>query len=236
MILPMKKNSMKKRIIISLGGSIIIPKTGFDPAFLKKLRKLILAEVKKGKKFILIVGGGNTARNYQDVLRSTGKPTNADLDWMGIGATKINAEFVRLLFADISYKEVLHNPTIKVKTTKAVIVASGWKPGWSTDMDAVLFAKTYGASDVINLSNIEYVFDKDPAKYKSAKRIEQIEWSDFRKIVGNSWDPGANLPFDPIASKEASQLGLRVSILRGTDLKEVKNAIEGETFRGTIIY
>lgn len=226
---------MAKRIIISLGGSIIIPKTGFSPAFLKKFRKLIIAEVNKGKTFLLIVGGGATARQYQNALRHTRKPSNADLDWMGIAATKINAEFVRLLLQDIAYKAVVSDPTKKIKTNKPVIVASGLKPGCSTDLRAVQFAKTYGASDVINLSNIEYVYDKDPAIHKSAKKIEHSSWKDFRKIVGDSWEPGANAPFDPIASREAQKLSLRVGILRGTDLREVRKAINGKTFRGTVI-
>lgn len=225
-----------KRTIISLGGSIIIPKTGFDPAFLKSFRKLILGQVKKGKKFILIVGGGTTARQYQEALRKTVKPGDTELDWMGIAATKINAEFVRVLLHDVAYKEVLSDPTKKVNTTKPVIVASGWKPGNSTDFGSVHFAKTYGATDVMNLSNIEYVYDKDPAKYKSAKKIEQICWTDFRKIVGDTWSPGSNVPFDPIASKLAATLGLRVSMLKGTNLKEVQKAIEGKTFKGTVIY
>ncbi len=226
---------MAKRIIISLGGSIIIPKIGFNPVFLKQFRKLILAEVKKGKKFILIVGGGTTARHYQDALRATIKPSNTDLDWMGIAATRINAEFVRILLQDIAYKEVVSDPTKKVATQKPVIVACGLKPGSSTDLRAVQFANTYGATDVMNLSNIEYAYDKDPAKYKSAQKIEKIGWSNFRKIVGNTWKPGANAPFDPIASREAQKLGLRVSILKGTDLKEVRKAIAGKAFRGTVI-
>ncbi len=227
---------MAKRTIISLGGSIIIPKTGFNPAFLKKFRKLILDQVKKGKTFVLILGGGATCRIYQGALKKTRRVSNTDLDWMGLAATIINAEFVRQLFIDSAYKEVLSDPTKKVHTKKPIIVASGWKPGNSTDFGAVKFAKTYGAIDVLNLSNIAYAYDKDPAKYKSAKKIEQIDWKEFRKIVGSKWIPGANAPFDPIASREAEKLGLRVSILKGTDLKEVRKAIEGESFRGTVIY
>ena len=226
----------KKRIIISLGGSIVIPKTGFDSAFLKSLKSLFVSEIKKGHQFILIVGGGATSRMYQDALRAIGKPTNTDLDRIGIETTKVNAMFVKLLLGDFAHKDIISDPRKKVNSSKPVIIASGWKPGNSTDFGAVNFAKTYGASDVINLSNIEYVYDKDPAKYKDAKIIEQITWSDFRKIVGSVWDPGANVPFDPIASKMAEKLGLRVSILRGTDLKEVQKAIGGKTFRGTVIY
>ena len=53
-----------KPIIISLGGSIVVPDK-IDYNFLKKFRALILKHVKKGKRFVLICGGGATARLYQ---------------------------------------------------------------------------------------------------------------------------------------------------------------------------
>ncbi|MDD2656064.1 MAG: UMP kinase [Patescibacteria group bacterium] len=227
------KNNLK---IISVGGSIVIPKTGFDINFLKKFRQMILAEVKKGQKFILIIGGGSTARIYQSALQETVKIKEENLDWMGIGATIINANFVRLMFGEVAYKDVVTNPTKKIKTNKAIIVAAGYKPGCSTDYDAVLFAKTYGAKEMLNLSNIEYVYDKDPRKFPDAKIIENIDWKTFRKeIVGDIWQPGKSAPFDPVASKAAEKLKLKVSILQGTNLEEVKNALGGKKFKGTVI-
>lgn len=223
--------------IISVGGSIVNPPGGFDREFLRAFRSMIRAEVKKGNKFVLVIGGGSTSRVYQKALADAcGKITNTDLDLMGIAATKINAEFIRLFFRDLAHKEILVDPTKKVKTSQPVIVASGWKPGSSSDKSAVLFAKTYGAKEVLNLSNISYVYDKDPNKYNDAKKIEHIDWKKFRKeIVGNKWIPGNNVPFDPTASKIAQTLKLRVSILNGTDLVEVKKAIQGKSFKGTVV-
>jgi uridylate kinase len=123
-----------------------------------------------------------------------------------------------------------------VKSKKHILIGAGYEPGHSTDMDAVLVAKTYGAKEILNLSNIEYVYTKDPNKFSDAEKIAAISWKKFRKdIVGNSWEAGKNAPFDPIASKNAEKLGLKVSILKGTDLTEVDKALSGETFRGTVI-
>ncbi|MBI5729286.1 MAG: UMP kinase [Candidatus Magasanikbacteria bacterium] len=220
--------------ILSVGGSIIIPKTGFDFTFLKAFRDLIVTEIKNGKQFILVIGGGATARQYQ----SSGSAFNAsaaDLDWIGIKATALNAELVRVLFKEYAHESVITKPTKKVATTRPLIVAAGWEPGCSTDYDATLLAKTYGAKTLFNLSNVDYVYDSDPNKNPGAKKIERIGWADFRKIVGDKWTPGANVPFDPSAAKLAQKLKVTVGFIKGTDLGEVKKALSGGIFRGTVI-
>jgi len=222
--------------VLSVGGSIIIPKTGFDVKFLKKFRALILSRVKKGEKFVLVIGGGATCRQYQKAAKEVMNLSDKDLDWLGIYTTWYNAEFVRLLFGKYAYDKIVLNPTNKLITNKPIILAGGWKPGCSTDKDAVLLAKNFGAKEVINLSNIEYVYDKDPNKFSDAKKIEKISWKDFRKnIVGYKWVPGKNVPFDPIASGLAEKLGLKVSILKGTDLGEVEKVLSGKKFKGTLV-
>jgi len=222
--------------VLSVGGSIIIPKTGFDVGFLKKFHALLLSRVKKGDKFVLVIGGGATCRQYQKAAKEVANLSNAKLDWLGCATTWFNAEFVRMLFERQAYERIIVNPTEKIKTNKSIIMAGAWKPGSSTDRSAVLFAKTFGAKEVINLSNIDYVFDKDPNKFSDAKKIEKISWNDFRKnIVGYKWVPGANVPFDPIASGLAEKNKLTVKIVNGKNLEEVKKVLCGEKFKGTTI-
>ena len=83
--------SKKDYRIISLGGSIVIPPEGFNIDFLKKFRELILKRVKLGEKFILVIGGGSTCRQYQQAAKDAGNVSNLDLDWLGIYATHFNA-------------------------------------------------------------------------------------------------------------------------------------------------
>ena len=221
--------------ILSVGGSIIIPKTGFDIKFLKNFRALILKRVKQGEKFIFVIGGGATCRNYQAAANSVRKLSAEELDWLGIYTTWYNAEFVRLLFGDLAYELVVKNPTKKINTKKPIIIAGGWKPGNSTDYDAVKLAEVYKATEVANLSNVDFVCDQDPNKYPNARRLETVSWADFRKIVGDKWVPGANVPFDPKAAKLAQKLGLKVVFARGTDLAEVSKILNGKKAKGTII-
>ena len=223
-----------KRIILSLGGSLIVP-DGVDAGFLKKFRKLIIDEVKNKKKFVIVCGGGKLNSKYNEASRKIIKLNNSELDWLGIHATRFNANFARILFGDSAYKEITVNPYQKIKTPKPIIVAAGYEPGWSTDYDTTYLAKAYGSKKLINLSNIDYAYDKDPKKFKNARPIEKISWADFRKIVGNKWSPRMNKPFDPIAARAAEKLGLEVTILNGKDIGNLKKCLDGKNFKGTII-
>lgn len=222
-------------IVISLGGSIVVPKSGIDAAFLKRFATLIRSFVKSGERFILVVGGGNTARVYQQAARQVTKLANEDIDWLGIHSTRLNAHLMRAIFRVEAQHIVVKNPTRSHAWNRPMLIAAGWKPGWSTDYVAVRLAKKYGAKTVINLSNIAQAYDKDPGVHKDAKPLDKIDWKSFRKIVGNKWIPGMNAPFDPIASRFASQSKIRVIIADGKKLSNLKKILKGEKYFGTTI-
>lgn len=231
----------KNIYIISLGGSLIVPPAGIDHKFLKKFRQLIISEIKKGKRFIIVTGGGNTARTYQAAARKTTQLTKDDQDWLGIHSTRLNAHLLKTIFRQYAHPRINKNPRTKEDLSRhfakgeGLMVAGGWRPGWSTDFVAVILAQRLGAKTLINLSNVEYVYDKDPKKFKGAKKIEKISWPDFRKIVGDKWDPGLNTPFDPIASQLAEKLKLKVVIMGGKNLDNLKKCLNNRKFKGTVI-
>ena len=131
---------------------------------------------------------------------------------------------------------VLDNPFKKIDISKyRVVVASGWRPGCSTDFDAVLLAKRFGVKVIINLSNIPFVYDRDINRYKNAKPIKNIAWSDYLRLFGGRWIPGLSRPFDPIAAELAKKLNKRVIVARGVNLKNLENLLKGKKFKGTTI-
>ena len=231
----MAKKQKNNFYVLSLGGSLIVPNE-IDYRFVKKFRKLIIKKVKNGSKFIIVCGGGGLNRKYNEAAKKVKKIRNEELDWIGIYATRYNAELIRILFGNLAHNEIIIDPYKKISTKKPLTIGAGYKPGRSTDYDTVYLAKTYGAKNVVNLSNIDYAYDKDPKKYRNAKPIKNINWKCFRKIVGNKWEPRMNKPFDPIASREAEKLGLEVTILNGRKLKNFENYLDGEKFVGTVIF
>lgn len=204
-----------------------------DVDFLRKFKECLSAYF-SSKKFVVFVGGGKTARTYQAALKEFGAK-NQDMDWIGINASRMNAEVIRNVFGKRAYPEIITDPRKRIDSSKDVLVAAGWKPGWSTDYCSVLMAKALKAETIINLTNIDYVYDKDPNKVKNAKKIEKISWPDFQKIVGTKWVPGFSSPFDPRASKLAKELKLKVAIINARDLKRMDDFLNNKPFVGTII-
>ncbi|MDR2602823.1 MAG: UMP kinase [Spirochaetaceae bacterium] len=228
--------------ILSLGGSIIAP-NAVDCEYIAQFKTLIdetLAADKEAR-FVLVVGGGSTARRYQDAYKNAACLNSAvtfspkEADWIGVMATRLNAQLIRAVFADAAAEPVVTDPTADFVWESRVLVAAGWKPGFSSDNDAVLLAKRFKASRVINLSNIEKVYTADPKKDPTAHPINSISWKDFRKLIGEEWTPGKNVPFDPVASKNAEESGVQVICAAGRDLANLRNLFQGKPFIGTTI-
>jgi uridylate kinase len=225
---------MKDAIVLSLGGSLIYPKE-IDVSYLKKIRTLILKFVDEGKRFGIVTGGGSICRYYIKKANEVLALDTAQNDRIGIALTQTNGQLVRELFGDKAHDTVVCDYSKKIKTDKPIVVGAGWKPGSSSDKDAVLLGIDFGAKTVINLTNVDYVYDKDPRKFKDAKPIQKATWAEFKAIVGDKWEAGMNLPFDPLAAALAEKEGIQVVILNGNDLANLEKYLAGEDFVGTVL-
>jgi uridylate kinase len=234
----MMNDMQHENIIISVGGSMIVP-GDIDTSFLSSFKALIESEIDQhGRYFVVIAGGGKTARKYMDAAGEVSDLTPDDIDWLGIHATRLNGHLLRAIFRDHAHPVMITNPDdiLDIRKDTPLIVAAGYRPGASTDLRAVQIAHRRGATKVINLSNIDYVYTADPKKDPSATPIKEISWADFRKLIPAEWDPGLSSPFDPVAAKEAELHGIEVAIVNGNNLAELKNCIDGAPFVGTRIH
>jgi uridylate kinase len=224
-------------IVMSVGGSLIVPRE-IDVTFLTNLKGFIDMETTvKGRRFIIIAGGGRTARNYQEAATAVSDLNSNDLDWMGIHATRLNGHLLRTIFRNLAHPVMITNPDeiLDVPPHVPVVIASGYRPGSSTDLRAIQIAEKIGATKVINLSNIDYVYTADPRIDPDAKKIETITWPEFRALIPKDWDPGLSSPFDPIAAKVAERDNIEVAIINGDKLDEVVKYLDDKPFVGTRI-
>lgn len=223
--------------VISLGGSIVAPDavdTDFVRRFIETVRRFLAGG--KDRKLILVVGGGAPARRYQRAYRElSDDPDGDEQDWIGIYATHLNGRLLRAVFADECSDDLVTDPHADIPFTGRVLVAAGWKPGFSTDYDSVLLAERFGGRKVINLSNIKKVYTADPKTNPDAEPVDSMSWDDFRALVGDEWAPGSNLPFDPVAAKKSQEIGLTVVVAEGGNLANTEAILLGADFEGTVI-
>ena len=227
--------------VLSVGGSIVAPdKLDFDflDKFSKTIRNWLLQD--SSRKIIMVIGGGAPARDYQNAYRKVcdlrkAPAKNDEADWIGIMATRLNAQLVKAVFEDLCPNPVVYDPTTVDMFGGQILVAAGWKPGFSTDNDAVVLAERFSGNLVVNLSNIAKVYTDDPKKNPEARPIDSISWEDFIKIVGTEWVPGKNTPFDPIASQRAQKAGIKVICAAGKDIENLENILNGKDCKGTVI-
>jgi uridylate kinase len=225
-------------IVMSVGGSLIVP-DGIDTGFLTRFKNLIEQQIAlTGRRFILIAGGGRTARRYQDAAAQVTELDPEDLDWMGIHATRLNGHLLRTIFRDLAYPVMITNPDESADVPKdaSLIIASGYRPGSSTDLRAVQIAVHRGGEKLVNLSNIDYVYSADPRTNPDAQKIEDISWHDFMKLIPKEWNPGLSSPFDPVAARAAEAAEIEVSIINGANMEELEHYLNGEPFMGTRIH
>jgi uridylate kinase len=223
--------------VISLGGSIVVPDE-VDVDFVSSFVASITARLEREPewKVAMVIGGGSTARRYQKAARSIRADAASDLlDDVGIAATRVNAQVMRIAFGERCCDPVFTDPTAVRAISGRVLVGGGWKPGFSTDNVSVRLAESLGARTLINLSNIRQIYTADPKEDPNAAPLNEIRWAELQRIVGDEWVPGKNTPFDPVATRRAAQLGMTVIAADGRDLANLEALLDGKPFVGTTI-
>mgnify|MGYP001591680374 CR=1 FL=1 len=233
-----RMGTTQQTFVLSLGGSLVVPNGGIDTEYLKAFNTFIRHQVSvKKRRFFIVIGGGTTAGKYINAGKEVigYDLTKEDQDWLGVHSTRLNAQLIRTIFKDISDPRVIKHYEIILKIDKPVAIAAGWKPGWSTDYDAVVLCQDYAVKEVFNLSDVDKIYDKDPNKYADAKAIDTMNWKEYRKMIGSLWEPRMNVPLDPIAAKLGQELGIRVRFMSGRNLDNLGKALDGKPFLGTTI-
>jgi len=225
----------KPIFVISLGGSVAVP-DGINTSFLKRFYNVIKKQIGSGKKFIIIIGGGKTSRNYQKAAKEISNPSDKEKDWIGIKATELNSLLLKAVFSREA-DPIIFNERFKLSKFRRhpVIIGCGWRPGWSTDFVAVQIASDFGMDRIINLGKPAYVYSDDFEKNPSAKPIENISWADYLKLIPSKWEPGFSAPIDPVAARLAKKNKTKAIVASGEDLDNFENILEGKEFKGTFI-
>jgi uridylate kinase len=223
------------KVVISIGGSILVPDE-IDVDYMHKLSKLT-NKLSEKYQISIVTGGGKTARKYIEPARNSGA-SEIFCDLIGITATRLNA---RLLAAVIGERANLEPPKDFIAALKAmnfgkIVVMGGTHPGHSTDAVSALLAEYINADLLINATDVDGIYDRDPQKYKEAKRYERLSVEELVDMVkSHSLGAGKYELVDILAAKIVQRSKIKTIFLNGRNLENLVRVIEGKSFIGTVI-
>jgi uridylate kinase len=229
---------MKGKIVIKVGGSLL-----FTPDCKINSNKIaefcnILKTKKLYETIIIICGGGLLARHYIDSVRSF-NGSEALCDTFGIELSRINAKLLIVSLQEYAYPQVpksLEELSIAL-LFKKIIVMGGLQPGQSTTSVASEVAELIQADNLIVLTDVAGIYNKDPKKFTDAKLLKKINYKQLQELLLNKGEKdqaaaGEYRIFDAVSLQILKRSEINAFIMSGTDLKNFNNFWNGE--KGTI--
>ncbi|OIO81057.1 hypothetical protein AUJ84_01805 [Candidatus Pacearchaeota archaeon CG1_02_32_132] len=227
---------MKKKIVLSLGGSIIIPKE-VDYKFLNKFKETLRKNYGKYQ-FVVVCGGGIIARKYITALKKQGKSLK-EQSLAGIRATRMNALFMTQFFgkeANETLPKDMKEVRSNLKQNKVVFCgALRYADNETSDGTAAKLAHFLKA-DFVNLSNVSGLYSANPKTHKNAKFIPKITWDDFEKrALKIKYKPGQHFVLDQKAAVIIKEHKIKTYLI-GPDMSNMLKILKSDSFHGTLIY
>lgn len=223
-----------KKIVISLGGSVLVP--SLESNNISRYVS-VLKRIAERCQIFIVVGGGGEARRYIRVARDL-SAGEAAADELGIIVTRLNARLLLAGLGDAAYPRVAENYTEarEFAETKKIVVMGGITPAQTTDAVSAVLAESVGADLLINATSVDGIYSADPKKDASAVRYEHLTPQDLLDIITRGrMDAGANMVLDIVAGKVVERSGIPLLVLDGRDPENLYRAIVEGASVGTIV-
>jgi len=219
--------------VISLGGSRIVPDE-VDYDFLMKFKKLLGSH--RSQRFVVVTGGGSTARKYMSALKKLGRRTKAQ-SMEGIAVTRLHAGFMARFFGKSANEDLPY--TMKrdknLLGKNQVVFCGGlrWRVDNTSDGTAAKLAG-YLECPFINLTNVRGLYSSNPKTNKNARFIKKVGWNEFEKIAGKiEYEAGQHFVLDQAAARTIRNKKI-VTYIVGS-LKAIDSILRKRKFVGTVI-
>lgn len=223
-----------KKVVISLGGSILIPK--LEDHTIREYVP-VLKKIAANHRLYVVVGGGGEARRYIQIMRDLGIDEGTS-DEIGILITRLNATMLIAALGENAYPKVAetHAEAKKFGETGKIVVMGGITPGQTTDAVAAVLAERVGAAVFINATSVDGIYSEDPKKNPDATRFDSITPKKLLEIVGGkALGAGSNNVLDIVAARVVERSRIPLVVLDGREPKNLSSAILKGKFRGTVV-
>ncbi|GAA9625053.1 UMP kinase [Helicobacter pylori] len=190
----MQAKIKNKRVLVKFSGEALAGDNqfGIDIHVLDHIAKEIKSLVENAIEVGIVIGGGNIIRGVSAAQGGIIRRTSGD--YMGMLATVINAvamqealEHIGLdtrVQSAIEIKEIcesyIYRKAIRhLEKGRVVIFGAGTgNPFFTTDTAATLRAIEIGSDLIIKATKVDGIYDKDPNKFKDAKKLDTLSYND----------------------------------------------------------
>lgn len=229
-------------IVIKLGGSVLYEgDQDINFTLLGKVKSWYVGNKVDYHKIVVVTGGGALSRKLQEKMLGNISNQSA-LHNIAMSVTQTSAELVGGFLGDQSLyipKKIGDAYEYLLEETPGALISGGLKVGWSTDMDAAVFADILFEKRVYKISNIEYIYDKNPKEFSDAKPIKDMTWGDYFSLFSIKEDDehiaNSNIPVDKECARFCKAKGISFFICGGKNLQE-KESIAEVFSDGTLIH
>jgi uridylate kinase len=179
--------------MLKVGGEALLGKReyGIDPDAAKQIAQKIKAIYTKHVQIAIVIGGGNIFRGVAGAKKGMGRAT---ADYIGMLATVMNGLALQdaLEAAGIPSRlqsaldmQAVAEPFIRRKAIRhmekgrvLILSAGTGLPYVTTDTGAALHALELNCDVLMKATKVDGIYDKDPMKYKDAKRYKTLRYQD----------------------------------------------------------
>ncbi len=221
----------KDKVVLKLTGSLF-DRNAED---IKAIAEVLTDALKELEGLTVVTGGGEAARRYIDAARKIGAD-QATLDEIGTEVSRINARLLITTLGSLAYPyppDTLEE-AVKASSTGKVVVAGGFQPGQSTNAVASLLAERLSATILINATDVDGIYDKDPKRFSDAKLLKEVTVAELRRMLeGGAIHAGTYELMDPLALKIIERSKIPTRIIRCSP-ESIRGVLVGRDI-GTLI-
>lgn len=223
------------RVLIKFSGEALAGENGYgiDTQILNFIALEIKQLIDNGIEVGIVIGGGNIVRGVSAAADGIIKRTSGD--YMGMLATVVNGIAMQealehigvdtrlqtaIKMEQIAESFVVRRAKRHLEKARVVVFAAGTgNPFFTTDTAATLRASEIGASMLIKATKVDGVYDKDPAKFEDAVKLDTISYdqalTDHIKVMDDTAIALAKDNSLPIIVANMNEKGNLLNIING---------------------
>ena len=223
-----------KTLVISLGGSVLVPTLGAH-----RIREYsqVLQKIGEKHRVFVVTGGGGEARRYIDAARASGADEGT-ADEIGIMVTRLNAFLLLSGLGRAAYPKVAVDQTQALEYAESgkIVVMGGVTPAQTTDAVAAVLAERTSADLLVNLTSVDAIYSADPNTDPTAKKFSHLTPGKLAEIVGNTdLRAGSNNVMDPVAAKIIRRSRIPLLVIDGRSPDNLYDAVIAGRHSGTVV-